>query len=120
MQYFALFYEVVDEFINRRTPYRNEHLRLAGEAHARGEIVLAGALADPADQALLIFRAESAALVEDFARSDPYVKSGLVVRWQVRPWTVVVGNEPVQKRDALGGVTHDWANLVRANKRASI
>ena len=93
MPYYALFYEVVDDFIARRGAYRDEHLRLAHEARARGELVLAGALADPADGALIIFQGESPAVAEAFARHDPYVKNGLVTKWKVRNWTVVVGND---------------------------
>ena len=104
MPYYALFYDVVDDFILRRGAYRDEHLRLAREAHARGELVLAGALADPADGALIIFQGASAATAETFARQDPYVKNGLVTKLKVRAWTVVVGNEPrapfVEKRAA--------------------
>ena len=94
MAYYALFYDAVNDFIARRGAYRDEHLRLAREAHARGELVLAGALADPADSALLIFQGENPAVAEAFARQDPYVKNGLIIKWRVRNWTVVVGNEP--------------------------
>src|SRR5690242_20113435 len=94
MAYFALFYDAVDDFIARRGAFRDEHLRIARESHARGELVLAGALADPANGALLIFQGETPAAAEDFARQDPYVKNGLITHWKVRPWTVVVGNEP--------------------------
>jgi uncharacterized protein YciI len=90
MPYFALFYDVVDDFVARRDPFRSEHLRLAGEAHKRGEIVLAGALAEP-PAALLIFHSADKSAAENFARKDPYVKSGLVKKWSVRPWNVVVG-----------------------------
>jgi uncharacterized protein len=93
MRYFALSYEVAPDFLARRAPYREEHLRLAREAQGRGELVLAGALAEPADGALLIFRVAERSVVEDFARNDPYVTAGLVTRWQVRLWTVVIGNE---------------------------
>ena len=91
--YYALFYdEVVEDFVNQRVPFREEHLGLARESHARGELQLAGALADPADAALLVFRAESSAAAENFARHDPYVCNGLVKKWRVRKWTVVVGS----------------------------
>ncbi len=92
--YYALFYYVVDDFVSRRSPYRDEHLRLAREANRRGELLLAGALSDPADRALLVFRAPERSVVEGFARSDPYVTNGLVTRWEVRSWAVVIGNEP--------------------------
>jgi uncharacterized protein YciI len=94
MKYFALFYEVVDDFVSRRAAYREEHLRLAREAHRRGELLLGGAFAEPADRALLVFRAAGRSTVEEFARNDPYVTSGLVTRWEIRPWTVVIGDDP--------------------------
>jgi uncharacterized protein YciI len=92
MQYFALLYYVVDDYVSRRAAYRQEHLRLASEAHARGELVLGGAFTDPADRALLVFRTADRSIVEAFARHDPYVTHGLVTRWEVRPWAVVIGN----------------------------
>ena len=89
--YFALFYDTVDNFVERRQPYRQEHLALAEQAHREGRLLLAGAL-KPADGALLIFKTDSAADVEAFARNDPYVMSGLVKDWRVREWTVVIGD----------------------------
>ncbi|MDR7522776.1 MAG: YciI-like protein [Armatimonadota bacterium] len=103
MKYFALFYDVVDDYIARRVVYRDEHLRLAREAHRRGELLLGGALGDPVDRALLVFRAEDSGVVEDFVRHDPYVTNGLVTRWEVRPWTVVIGGEPPGAPPAGGG-----------------
>jgi len=94
MPYFALFYEVVEDFPNKRLPFREPHLQLAQQAHARGEIVFAGALADPSDRALIIFRAVDKTVVENFVSQDPYVANGLVSRWEIRPWNVVIGNQP--------------------------
>jgi uncharacterized protein len=91
MAYYALFYHVVDHFVERRTPFREAHLSHAQKASSRGELVLAGALAEPADTALLVFRVESADVAREFAEKDPYVRHGLVQRWEVRPWNVVVG-----------------------------
>ena len=103
MTYFVLLYTVVEDYISRRAPYRDEHLRLAREAHRRGELLLAGALSDPADRALLVFRAPDRAIVEAFARHDPYVINGLVTRWEVRPWTVVIGDTPSKTTPHGGG-----------------
>ncbi len=89
--YYLLIYKTVENYVEKRAPYRPEHLGYANAAHARGEIVMAGALAEPADSAIFVFKAESPALVEDFARNDPYVKAGLIKDWSVRPWTVVIG-----------------------------
>jgi uncharacterized protein YciI len=96
MAYYTLIYELVADYLARRAEFRDEHLRLAREAHARGEVVMAGAFADPTDKALLVFRSNDRSVAESFARKDPYVLNGLVERWEVRPWTVVIGGaEPV-------------------------
>ena len=63
-----------------------------GRTFAAG-LLLAGAMADPADQALLVFNVADPSVIEAFARNDPYVINGLVARWEVRPWTVVIGND---------------------------
>ena len=93
MNYYVLIYETVDDYAARRPAFREQHLRAAREARNRGELVLAGAFADPIDRALLVFCVDDKSKVEDFAGKDPYVVNGLVKRWEVRPWTVVVGNE---------------------------
>jgi uncharacterized protein YciI len=91
VKHFVLYYEFVADVITRRAPYREEHLRLIRDAHARGDLLMAGAVGDPPDGGLLIFRAASADIAEAFARADPYVKNDLVTRWMVKPWTVVAG-----------------------------
>ena len=96
MPYFALFYETVDGYVARRAEFRSKHLDLAREFHARGELLLAGALADPVDRALLIFRAPDRETVESFVKRDPYVVNGLIKKWELRPWTVVIGNDPAE------------------------
>jgi len=101
MNYYALFYYVVDDYVSRRSLYRDEHLRLAQEAHRRGELLLAGALTDPVDRALLVFRAPERSVVEDFIRKDPYVLNGLVTRWEIRSWAVVIGNEPADEPEGV-------------------
>ena len=89
--YFALIYDTVDDYLERRASFRAEHLALARAASERGELVLAGAFADPADQALLVFEGADRSVAERFAAADPYVQNGLVKSWRVRAWTVVIG-----------------------------
>ena len=93
MKYFALTYDVVENYVQQRTPFRDEHLKLVRDAHGRGEIVMAGALGDPPDATLFVFRTSDITVVERFAQSDPYVMKGLVKNWKVRPWNVVVGGD---------------------------
>ena len=89
--HYILFYDVADDYLARRAQFREAHLALARRAYQRGELVLAGALADPVDGAVLVFRGESPQAAEAFARGDPYVTHGLVTKWRVRKWTTVVG-----------------------------
>ena len=88
--YHLLLYDYVQNVVEKRAPFREEHLKLARAAHERGELLIAGALANPVDGAVFVFKGEAAA-VEGFVRDDPYVKNGIVTRWRVRPWTVVIG-----------------------------
>ncbi len=89
--HFLLIYDVVADYVERRIPLRGAHLAHARAAVGRGELVLGGALANPADGAVLLFRGDSPAAAEAFAAADPYVVGGLVTGWRVREWTTVVG-----------------------------
>jgi uncharacterized protein YciI len=89
--HYLLFYTSVDNYEERRKPFRAAHFAYAHAAVARGELVLAGALAGPTDGAVLLFRADSPAAAESFAKSDPYVLNGLIKQWRVREWNTVVG-----------------------------
>ena len=93
MAHYLLIYELADDYLERRSEFRGLHLKHAWAAQERGELVLAGALADPADQAVLFFQCESPETAERFAQDDPYVKNGLVKSWRVRAWTTVVGDD---------------------------
>lgn len=91
MKHFLMFYDFEADYLERRPQFREEHLAKAWAAHARGELVLGGALSDPIDGAVLLFKAESPSVAESFARADPYVLNGLVTRWRVREWNTVAG-----------------------------
>jgi uncharacterized protein YciI len=91
VSHLVLEYTLVDDYLDRRGEFRDEHLGLARAAHERGELALAGALAEPADRALLVWSTDDRSVVTAFAEQDPYVRNGLVTSWTVRPWTVVVG-----------------------------
>lgn len=89
--HFLLTYDLVPDYLERRGGYRDSHLKLAWAAAERGELVLAGALTEPVDTAVLLFTGDTPRAAEAFAQADPYVQAGLVTRWRVREWTTVVG-----------------------------
>ncbi|HKE82106.1 MAG TPA: YciI-like protein [Vicinamibacterales bacterium] len=91
--HYLLIYDVVADYVERRAPLRALHIAHARQAVERGELVLGGALANPPDGAVLLFKGESPAGAEVFAKTDPYVLNGLVTRWRVREWTTVIGRE---------------------------
>jgi uncharacterized protein len=90
--HFILIYEVVGNYVEKRAPYRREHLALAQKAFDAGELVMAGALDDPADGTVLIFRGPTPEAAERFAQNDPYVLNGLTTSWRVRKWNTVLGD----------------------------
>lgn len=102
--HFVLLYDIVDNFAEKRTPFRDSHLANVRASHAAGKLVLAGALANPVDGAILVFRGPTAEAAEQFATTDPYVTNGLVTQWRVREWTTVIGDGAVMPSvpDATG------------------
>jgi uncharacterized protein YciI len=86
----VLEYALADDYLDRRAALREEHLALLRAAHERGELLLAGALPDPYDRALLVWTAPRE-VVERFVHQDPYVTQGLVTGWTIREWNVVIG-----------------------------
>ena len=96
-KHFLLFYTYAPDMLERRSAFRGQHLELARASVAAGELVLAGALADPVDQGVLLFKGPTGARAEAFAVADPYVRNGLVTAWRVREWTTVAGPDALTK-----------------------
>jgi len=91
VNHFLLIYELVADYLDRREPLRPEHLALARAAHERGQLLKAGALADPYDQAVFVWRVEDTEPIDRFVAHDPYVRAGLVKGFRIRKWNVVIG-----------------------------
>jgi uncharacterized protein YciI len=102
---------VVDDFVARLGAYRGEHLRRVSESYAHGgELIVGGALAVRADRALPVFHVADKKTVLSFIENDPDVVSGLVKKWEVRPWNVMTGNEAAPN----SGVPKHPKEIVRA------
>jgi uncharacterized protein len=87
----ALIYDLAEDYLERRGPLRPDHLGLLEAAHARGDLLLAGAFSEPFDHALFVWAADDRTPVEAFVNADPYVANGLVTGWTIRTWNVAVG-----------------------------
>ena len=91
--HWLLFYDYVDDILERRGPFRDAHLAHARDAHDRGRLLVAGAMTDPVDGAVFVFGGDDPSVIEEFVGGDPYVTGGLVKSWRIRVWTVVTGTE---------------------------
>ena len=91
--HYILFYEYAPDYMERRGEFRDQHMSLAKASIDRGEFFLGGAYANPADGAVIVFKGESSAVAENFAKEDPYVINNLVKSWRVREWTTVAGRD---------------------------
>jgi uncharacterized protein YciI len=95
--HYLLIYDVGDDFIKRREEFRDEHLSLAWRTAGTGDLLLAGALEEPTEQAFLLFQGTSPDGARKFAESDPYVRHGLVRRWRSgngTPWLAMQRASP--------------------------
>lgn len=93
MKHYLVFLEFSETFAARRAEFREAHLKKAWAAVDRGELVLAGALTEPMDSGLFLFKADGPEVAEKFVSEDPYVNNGLVRHWRIREWSTVVGND---------------------------
>ena len=91
-EYHVLQYNYVPDILEKRDPYRAEHLDGAKQMAAQNKLVMAGALADPVDGALFIFKGVSKDDIEAFVKKDPYVIHGLVPKYSIRPYMVVASS----------------------------
>jgi uncharacterized protein len=84
---YILFYDYVEDVLDRRLPYRDVHLSNIRAAKEDGRILEAGPLGDPPHGAAIVFADQAAA--EAFAKDDPYVQNGVATGWRVDTWTLV-------------------------------
>ncbi len=82
----VLFYKYVSDILERRTPYREQHLKRIEALRAADRLVVAGAYGDPPAGAVIGFKGLTREEVEAWADTDPYVTAGLVVERSVEPW----------------------------------
>ena len=92
-RHFLLIYSLADDYLERRGAFRSGHLGLAQQFAEDGQLLLGGAMADPPDQAVFIFKGADDAGARAFVEADPYVANGLVRDWAIREWTTVIGKD---------------------------
>ena len=88
-RYVLLHYTYVPEMLERRTPVRPLHLEHASRAKENGLLLFGGAVGDPPNAGVIVFR-DALAEVEEFARNDPYNAAGLITAWRAELYTVAL------------------------------
>ena len=81
----------VDDYLTKREPFREAHYKLINEVHGKGDLLLSGLFVEPTDEALLVFAGPTSKNAEEFVKTDPYVKNGMVKSWRIRKWVTSVG-----------------------------
>jgi uncharacterized protein YciI len=80
----VLLYQSAPDVLARAPALYPAHKARVDEFHRRGELLAVGTWADPREGSMAVFRTRAAA--EEFARDDPFVKSGVVSSYQIREW----------------------------------
>ena len=89
-QTFVLEYAYVADILEKRGPYRPQHLKLAKDYLTDGTIIYGGPFTPPSG-AMFIFSVDGRESVEAFVAEDPYVANGLVTTYTIKEWNVVIG-----------------------------
>eukprot|EP00903_Cladosiphon_okamuranus_P006131 g6034.t2 len=85
----AVVYTYVDGMVDKRGPYRSDHLELLKTMTEEGSCLLGGAFVEPCDGAVILFSSPDQA--QRFVDTDPYNTGGLVTKYQIRDYMAVVG-----------------------------
>lgn len=85
-------YRYVPEILEKRGPFRAKHIEAAKQMADAKKLVMAGALTEPVDGAIFIFRNVTTNEIEAYVKADPYVENNLVKAHEIRPYMVVAGD----------------------------
>ncbi|KAG1654202.1 hypothetical protein FOA52_009383 [Chlamydomonas sp. UWO 241] len=91
-KYHMLTCTYVADILEKRGPYRAEHIAGCRSAVEAGKMLMAGALGDPPEGLTAVWRpGVTVDEIRAFVEADAYVKNGLVTAWTIKPLTVVAG-----------------------------
>jgi hypothetical protein len=82
---YVLLYESADDVQQNAPPHFEAHWARALDFHRRGLLLQIGTFADvQSDGSMAVFATREGA--EDFVADDPFVREGVVRRWEIREW----------------------------------
>ncbi|MCE9533757.1 MAG: YciI family protein [Planctomycetes bacterium] len=74
--------------IEQIRPTHRQYLRTLLET---GKLFASGPFTDDSG-ALIIYEAETAEQAEQILKGDPFHAAGIFLKWQIKPWKIVMGN----------------------------
>lgn len=89
---FVLEYHYVENMLEKRAPFRSSHLQYAQQSVDKKILLAGGALVPEVKRGILLLRADHEQAVRDFAQNDPYVKNGLITKFDISEWAVAIGS----------------------------
>jgi len=88
MKYVVL-YTSSPDVLDRAPAHFPAHKARLDEYHARDELLMVGTFGDPqAEGSMAIFASREGA--ESFVAGDPFVREGVVARYEIREWNEVL------------------------------
>lgn len=92
---YLLKYEYIPDVLEKRGPYREGHLNLAKKMIEENKCLSGGPTGEPGVEvptgALFVFTDLESA--KSYADNDPYVANGIVTKFSIEEWNVVVQKE---------------------------
>ncbi|MEB3199048.1 MAG: YciI family protein [Synechococcaceae cyanobacterium] len=82
---FVLWGTYCDDALNRRTPYRQEHLDRLSQLKQDGTLITLGPT-ETSSHVFGVFEAETRQQVEDLVKDDIYWRQGIWTAVEIHPW----------------------------------
>jgi uncharacterized protein YciI len=76
---------------NKIGEIRPVHRQYLASLKEKGQLVASGPFTDDSG-ALIIYEAPTKEDAEKILKADPFCQNGIFLKWQLRPWNVVIAN----------------------------
>jgi uncharacterized protein YciI len=89
-KYYMLYYKLVPDILEKRTPYKDEHMRILEELSMKG-LVFVGAEMKEGYPAVFMFEGKNDKILHEWLKRDPYINNGLVIEHHFNQILLVAG-----------------------------
>jgi uncharacterized protein len=89
-KYYMLYYKLVPDILEKRMPFKDEHMRILKELSSKG-LVFVGAEVKEGFPAVFMFEGKNDEILHEWLRRDPYINNGLVMEHHFNQILLVAG-----------------------------